>query len=122
MPVFSNTGCASKEKSLNVIIMWHNHQPFYKNPVSNEYIFSWVRLHGIKNYYRMPYIVSKCPSIKVSFDLSGSLITQLKDYINGAEGLREISSLTMPESLMEEQKREILQFSRGFFDITGTIF
>ena len=107
----------SKGKPLNVIIMWHNHQPFYKNPVSGEYILPWVRLHGVKDYYRMPYIVSQHPDIKVSFDLSGSLIAQLKDYLNGAKDTREIISLIPPEKLTETQKWEILQIPGGFFDI-----
>ncbi|GEM_PF-521425 len=115
--VFSFSGCAPAQKPLNVIILWHNHQPFYKNPLSNEYILPWVRLHGVKDYYRMPYVVSKYPDIKVSFDLSGSLIAQLKDYINGAEDDRERISLTPVKKLTVTDKWEMLQIPGGFFDI-----
>ncbi len=90
--LFSFSACKSKGKSLNIIIKWHNHQSFYKNPVSQEYILLWVRLHGAKDYYRMPYIVSQHPDVKVSFDLSGSLIEQITDYINGANDERRIIS------------------------------
>ncbi len=115
--VFSFSGCKPKEKPLNVIIMWHNHQPFYKNPVSNDYILPWVRLHGVKDYYRMPYIVSQYPDVKVSFDLSGSLIAQIQDYLNGARDTREVISITPLQNLTEMQKWEMLQIPGGFFDI-----
>lgn len=114
---FPSFGCKPKEKPLNVIIVWHNHQPFYKNPVSGEYILPWVRLHGVKDYYRMPYIVSQYPDVKVTFDLSGSLIAQIRDYLNGAKDEREIISLTPIENLTEMQKWEMLQIPGGFFDI-----
>jgi alpha-amylase/alpha-mannosidase (GH57 family) len=115
--IFSFSGCKPKEKPLNVIIMWHNHQPFYKNPVNGEYILPWVRLHGVKDYYRMPYIVSNYPDIKVSFDLSGSLIAQIQDYLNGARDTRGIISLMPPSQLTANQKWEMLQIPGGFFDI-----
>ncbi len=115
--IFSSFGCRPKEKPLNVIIVWHNHQPFYKNPISGEYILPWVRLHGVKDYYRMPYIVSHYPDIKVTFDLSGSLISQIQEYLRGAEDEREIISDTPVKNITNVQKWEMLQIPGGFFDI-----
>lgn len=115
--LFSFSACKPKEKPLNVIIMWHNHQPFYKNPVSQEYILPWVRLHGAKDYYRMPYIVSQYPDVKVSFDLSGTLIEQITDYINGANDERGIISEKLIDELSQQDKWKILQIPGGFFDI-----
>ena len=114
-PLFS--GCKVVPKPLNLIIVWHNHQPFYKDPVANIYILPWVRLHGAKDYYRMPEIVSKYPDAKVTFDLSGSLINQIKDYINGAKDRNLILSEKSADLLTEDEKFEMLQIPGGFFDI-----
>ena len=111
------SGCKVVPKPLNLIIVWHNHQPFYKDPVSNTYILPWVRLHGAKDYYRMPEIVSKYPDVKVTFDLSGSLIDQIKDYINGAKDRNLILSEKSADSLTVDEKFEMLQIPGGFFDI-----
>ena len=35
---------------LRVVVLWHQHQPFYKDLVSGEYRLPWVRLHALKDY------------------------------------------------------------------------
>jgi alpha-amylase/alpha-mannosidase (GH57 family) len=117
LTVFPASGCAPKEKPLNVILVWHNHQPFYENPLKKEFILPWVRLHAVKDYWRMPYIVSKYPDVKVTFDLSGSLIQQLLDYQNGEKDIREALSEIPASNLTDSEKWEILQIPGGFFDI-----
>jgi alpha-amylase/alpha-mannosidase (GH57 family) len=111
-------GCSTSSKPLNVIIVFHNHQPFYKDPISNTYILPWVRLHAAKDYCRMPYIVSNFPDVKISFDLSGSLIDQLRDYINGAKDRRQILSEKSSKELTVDEKLEILAIPGGFFDLS----
>lgn len=110
-------GCVSTKKPLNVIIVWHNHQPFYKDPLTNEYILPWVRLHGAKDYYRMPYIVSQFPDLHITFDLSGSLISQIIDYQNGLIDENLKLSKVNPQDLSTAQKIKILSIPGGFFDI-----
>jgi len=100
-----------------VIVVFHNHQPFYKDVLSNEYILPWVRLHGAKDYYRMPYLVSQYPDIHITFDLSGSLITQLNDYINGAEDTSLKLAKIDPTKLTVDEKFQMLSVPGGFFDI-----
>jgi len=112
-----SVGCTPKPKALNVIVMFHNHQPFYKNPESNTYILPWVRLHGAKDYYRMPYIVSQYKDLHITFDLSGSLIDQIKDYINGAEDKHLTVSKIDPDKLTIDDKFFMLSIPGGFFDI-----
>lgn len=65
----------------SLTILWHMHQPFYY--YEDKIYLPWVFLHAIKDYYDMPYIVSKY-NVKVSFNLTPSLLIQLdnlkKDY------------------------------------------
>jgi len=42
---------------LNLAILWHMHQPFYKDLVTGEYVLPWVRLHAIKDYYDMAALI-----------------------------------------------------------------
>lgn len=113
----SQSSCTKRAKPLNVIIVFHNHQPFYENPLTAEYVLPWVRLHAAKDYFRMPYIVSQYPDVHISFDLSGSLLAQIEDYVNGAKDRRQVLSEKKPEELTQDEILEILAIPGGFFDL-----
>ena len=68
---------------LDVVFIWHMHQPYYKDTVQNEYVLPWTYLHGIKDYYDMPAIVEDTPGARAVFNLVPSLIEQLQDYAAG---------------------------------------
>jgi alpha-amylase/alpha-mannosidase (GH57 family) len=66
-----------------VVVLWHQHQPFYKDLVSGEYRLPWVRLHGLKDYYGMVKLLDEFPNVHQTFNLVPSLITQIQDYVAG---------------------------------------
>ncbi|MDD5286488.1 MAG: glycoside hydrolase family 57 protein [Desulfuromonadaceae bacterium] len=68
---------------LDVVIVWHMHQPYYKDPLKNEYALPWTYLHCIKDYFDMPAIVEDTPGAKAVFNLVPSLIEQILDYAAG---------------------------------------
>src|SRR5678815_4365433 len=68
---------------LRVVILWHQHQPFYKDVVSNEYRLPWVRLHALKDYYGMVKLLDESPDFHQTFNLVPSLIRQIQDYESG---------------------------------------
>jgi len=69
--------------ALRVIILWHQHQPFYKDLVTGEYRLPWVRLHGLKDYYGMVKLLDEFPNVHQTFNLVPSLIAQIQDYVAG---------------------------------------
>jgi alpha-amylase/alpha-mannosidase (GH57 family) len=68
---------------LRVVVLWHQHQPFYKDLVSGEYRLPWVRLHALKDYYGMVKLLDEFPNVHQTFNLVPSLIRQIQDYENG---------------------------------------
>ncbi len=68
---------------LDVVVVWHMHQPYYKDPLKNEYALPWTYLHGIKDYFDMPAIVEDTPGARAVFNLVPSLIEQILDYAAG---------------------------------------
>ncbi len=68
---------------LRVIVLWHQHQPFYKDLVTGEYRLPWVRLHALKDYYGMVKLLDEFPDVHQTFNLVPSLIAQLQDYVAG---------------------------------------
>jgi alpha-amylase/alpha-mannosidase (GH57 family) len=67
-------------KPLDIVILWHMHQPYYRDPVKGEYLLPWTYLHGVKDYYDMAAIVEEAPGAKVVFNLVPSLLEQIADY------------------------------------------
>src|SRR5690348_5895994 len=70
--------------TLRVAILWHMHQPYYKDLVSGEYRLPWVRLHALKDYYGMVKLLDEFPTMRQTFNLVPSLIAQIEDYVRGS--------------------------------------
>src|SRR6202795_2041340 len=68
---------------LRVVVLWHQHQPYYKDLVSGQYRLPWVRLHALKDYYGMVKLLDEFPNVHQTFNLVPSLITQIQDYVAG---------------------------------------
>jgi alpha-amylase/alpha-mannosidase (GH57 family) len=90
-------------------IIWHMHQPYYKDVSKNVYLFPWVRLHSIKNYYNMVSILYDFEKIKQNFNLVPSLIFQLEDYVkNNAKDLWLEKTLIPATDLSKDDKDFII--------------
>jgi alpha-amylase/alpha-mannosidase (GH57 family) len=68
---------------LRVIVLWHQHQPYYKDLVTGEYRLPWVRLHALKDYYGMVKLLDEFPNVHQTFNLVPSLMTQIQNYVDG---------------------------------------
>ena len=69
--------------TLRVVLLWHQHQPFYKDMVTGEYRLPWVRLHALKDYYGMVKLLDEFPDVHQNFNLVPSLVAQIQDYVSG---------------------------------------
>ncbi|MCK9604649.1 MAG: glycoside hydrolase family 57, partial [Candidatus Omnitrophica bacterium] len=67
---------------LYLALIFHMHQPYYKDLLTHESDAPWVRLHGIKDYLDMVSILKNYPSVHQAFNLVPSLVEQLEDYTN----------------------------------------
>src|SRR5580658_3923442 len=98
--------------ALRVILLWHQHQPFYKDLMSGEYRLPWVRLHALKDYYGMVKILEEFPQIRQTFNLVPSLLQQLDEYATGKAKDRFLEvALKEAELLTAEEKEFLLSFS-----------
>ena len=67
-------------KPLHVAFIWHMHQPYYKDDLTNTYLLPWVRLRSAKDYYKMPALLDGYPKVRATFNLVPSLLAQIEDY------------------------------------------
>jgi alpha-amylase/alpha-mannosidase (GH57 family) len=68
---------------IRLLLLWHMHQPFYKDMVSGSYRLPWVRLHALKDYYGMVKLLDEFPNVHQNFNLVPSLVAQIQDYVSG---------------------------------------
>src|SRR5438309_10977381 len=95
---------------LRVVLLWHQHQPFYKNMVTGEYRLAWVRLHALKDYYGMVKLLEEFPRVHQNFNLVPSLITQIQDYVAGTAQDRFLYVAARPaRDLSLDERRFALQ-------------
>jgi alpha-amylase/alpha-mannosidase (GH57 family) len=96
---------------LRVIVLWHQHQPFYKDLVTGEYRLPWVRLHALKDYYGMVKLLDEFPHVHQTFNLVPSLITQIQDYVAGTARDPFLEVAAKPaKDLSSAERRFCLQY------------
>jgi alpha-amylase/alpha-mannosidase (GH57 family) len=97
--------------ALRVILLWHQHQPFYKDLVTGEYRLPWVRLHGLKDYYGMVKLLDEFPNVHQNFNLVPSLMVQIQDYAGGtAQDLFLRVAAKPAKDLSLDERRFALQY------------
>ena len=101
------------EPELYVMLMWHQHQPFYTKNDDGYYTRPWVRVHATKDYLDMVELVADYPDMKATFNLTPVLLRQLEDFSNGAKDLYWYYTETNAEDLTEDDKAFIVS---RFFD------
>src|SRR5579864_5109615 len=97
--------------SLRVILLWHQHQPFYKDLVTGEYRLPWTRLHALKDYYGMVKLLDEFPKVRQNFNLVPSLMVQIQDYVAGTAQDPFLNAAAKPaKDLSEQERRFALQY------------
>src|ERR1051325_5214244 len=96
---------------LRVVVLWHQHQPYYKDLVTGEYRLPWVRMHALKDYYGMVKLLEEFPRVHQTFNLVPSLIAQIEEYVAGAarDPFLEVASRPAAD-LSWEQRRFALEY------------
>ncbi len=97
------------QNSLNLCFFWHMHQPDYRGS-DGVMSMPWVFLHGIKDYYEMPWLLSQHEGVKASFNITAPLIEQLNLY---GEPLKNDYFLSLwhkdPKELEESQREWLIK-------------
>jgi len=99
-------------------ILWHQHQPIYKNTASESpkgsYLHPWVRLHAIRDYYSMAALVAEHPAVHLTINLTPSLLWQIEDYIERRATDRALELTLKPAGKLTAAERE--EVLASFFD------
>ena len=68
---------------VHLVLLWHMHQPLYRDPTTNRYILPWTRLHALKDYWGMVRTLGEFPSFHATFNVVPSMAEQIQEYASG---------------------------------------
>jgi alpha-amylase/alpha-mannosidase (GH57 family) len=68
------------KKSLDLVFLWHMHQPDYRDYATGDFVLPWVYLHAIKDYTDMAYHLEQHPAMRAVLNFVPILLDQLEDY------------------------------------------
>ena len=81
------TADTARADSINVVLCWHMHQPYYREGLKGAYHLPWVYLHGIKDYSDMAAHLERHPDMRAVVNFAPVLLEQLDDYAQQLDAL-----------------------------------
>jgi alpha-amylase/alpha-mannosidase (GH57 family) len=99
-------------------VLWHQHQPLYADPERpgprGSLREPWVRLHAIRDYYSMAARVLAHPRLRLTINLTPSLLRQIEAYLDAGVTDRALELTLRPaEELDAAERRELWE---SFFE------
>ena len=67
---------------MDLVLMWHMHQPDYRDYATREFRRPWVYLHALKDYTDMVGHLERHPAMRAVVNLSPVLLEQIEDYVD----------------------------------------
>ncbi len=110
----------STRPPVELVLLWHHHQPDYRRAQDGCAVLPWVRLHATKDYLDMALRLERHPGVRMSFNFVPSLLDQIDDAAAGGPDLlfdrlaRPVAELA-PED-RDELLRRCVQAPRHAFD------
>jgi len=98
------------EHPLYVAIVWHMHQPFYRDMRTGEISLPWVRLHAAKDYLHMAQVLTNHPNVHVTINMVPALTDQMLAWAEGKES-DVLVRLAEQESWTETEQHVILNLA-----------
>ncbi len=68
---------------IHLVLVWHMHQPQYRDPATGHYVLPWTRLHALKDYWGMVHTLREFPDFHATINLVPSLAAQIEEYASG---------------------------------------
>ncbi len=91
--------------SVRVALLWHMHQPSYRDPLRDVQLLPMVFLHAVKDYHEMLHVLLRCPGARATFNLVPALLDQLEDVAGHAEKDLFLQTVLAPPAQVDEAER-----------------
>jgi len=100
--------------ALNIAIVWHMHQPDYRDPETGKLSMPWVRMHALKGYYDMLRVLERADErARAVFNFVPSLVAQLNGYLDGSLSDAYLDISRKPTADLSSEERRFV--AENFF-------
>ena len=82
-----------------VVLLWHMHQPYYRDALSGQYILPWTYLHAIKDYVDMAAHLEANPQARAVVNFTPVLLKQIEE-IGARVALHLRSGKSLPDPVL----------------------
>jgi alpha-amylase/alpha-mannosidase (GH57 family) len=89
----------TQTQRLPVVLLWHMHQPQYRDALTGEYVLPWTYLHAIKDYIDMAAHLESQPNARAVVNFTPVLIEQLQELAHKIQGHLESGS-SLPDAVL----------------------
>ena len=86
---------------LPVVLMWHMHQPQYRDALTGEYVLPWTYLHALKDYSDMAAHLEENPAARAVVNFTPVLIEQLQEYAQRVAAGATLAVARIKQAVME---------------------
>ncbi len=69
-------------RRLDLVFLWHMHQPDYRDYGGGEFVMPWTYLHALKDYTDMAAHLERHPGIRAVVNFVPVLLDQIDDYVD----------------------------------------
>jgi len=68
-------------QEVRLALVWHMHQPDYRDPATGVHLLPWVLLHGARGYTDLAQVSRNYPHFKHTINFSPVLLNQMQDLM-----------------------------------------
>ena len=86
----------AEDAPVELVFLWHHHQPDYRSAHEGCALLPWVRLHATKDYLDMARMLERHPNVRSTFNFVPSLLDQLDAAASG-----------FPDALLDRMRRPL---------------
>lgn len=97
---------------VRLALVWHLHQPSYRDGLTGRVVLPWTRLHATKDYRDMAEVLRGYPGVRVTFNLTPVLLDQL-EAIAAGESDAWLDLARKPAERLDVEEQRFL--AREFF-------
>lgn len=89
-------------------LLWHMHQPPYREAETGEHLLPWVRLHATRAYNDMAAVLERHPGVRCTVNFTPILLEQLEEQAEGRARDRSLRLAERPPGDLDAEERQAL--------------
>ena len=93
---------------IDLVFLWHMHQPRYAHPLTGRTVVPWVRLHACSGYLDMARMFERHPEIRATVNFVPSLVEQIEEMLAGEKDDLETLTERPTDTLDKDEQRAVL--------------